>query len=59
MQVNIRKKEGVVIFDLEEKIIGNNSLKLRKLIDKQIFSARHIGRNHGACGRDDRCLCIA
>ena len=36
MQVKIREKEGIVIFDLEGKIISGDSIKLKRLIDEQI-----------------------
>ena len=39
MQVTIRKREGVVIFDLSGKIIGNDSVELKKMIDEQIAAA--------------------
>ena len=39
MQVNIRKTEGVVLFDLSGKIIGNDSVELKKMIDEQIAAA--------------------
>ena len=36
MNVNIRKKEGVTIFDIEGRIIGSDSLALKHIIDEQI-----------------------
>ena len=39
MQVNIREKEGVVIFDLEGKIIGSDSVELKKVIDERIVAS--------------------
>ena len=38
MNVNIREKDGVVILDIQGKIIGSDSLELKRIIDEQIAS---------------------
>jgi len=39
MNVNIRKREGVTILDIEGRIIGSDSLALKHIIDEQINAA--------------------
>ena len=39
MDVNIRKRDDVTIFDIEGKIIGSDSLALKHIIDEQITVA--------------------
>lgn len=39
MTVDIRKKEGVTILDIEGRIIGSDSLALKNIIDEQIDAA--------------------
>lgn len=38
MTVNIRKKEGVIILDVEGKVIGSGSLELKEIISEEIKS---------------------
>jgi anti-sigma B factor antagonist len=39
MNVNIRKREGVTILDIEGRVIGSDSLVLKHIIDEQINAA--------------------
>lgn len=39
MTVDIRKKEGVTILDIEGRIIGSDSLALKGIIDDQVDAA--------------------
>ena len=39
MTVDIRKKEGIIILDIEGRIIGSDSLTLKQIIDEQVDAA--------------------
>jgi len=39
MTVDVRKREGVTILDVEGRIIGSDSLALKRIIDEQINDA--------------------
>ena len=39
MTVDIRKKEGIIILDIEGRIIGSDSLALKQIIDEQVDAA--------------------
>jgi len=39
VNVNIRKKEGIAILDIDGRIIGSDSLDLKHIIDEQINAA--------------------
>ncbi len=39
MNVNIRERDGVTILDIQGKIIGSDSLDLKRIIDEQIASS--------------------
>ena len=36
MQVNVREEEGVVVFDLEGRIVGHHSVELKEAIDQYV-----------------------
>ena len=39
MNVSIRKTEGVIILDIEGRVVGSDSLALKRIIDEQINTA--------------------
>ena len=39
MEINIRKRDGVTIFDIDGRIIGSDALRLKHLIDEQIVES--------------------
>ncbi len=39
MNVNIRQRDGVIILDIQGRIIGPDSLDLKRIIDEQIASS--------------------
>ena len=39
MNVNIRKKEGITLLDIDGRIIGSDSLALKHIVDEQINAA--------------------
>ena len=39
MNVNIRERDGIIILDVQGKIMGSDSLDLKRIIDEQIAAA--------------------